>query len=44
LFTSGALAPLHFRFDEVHAAAPAPLCTILSGAMAPLGLYGFEHI
>ena len=41
LFTRGALAPLHFWFDEVHASAPAPLCAILSGAMAPLGLYGF---
>lgn len=44
LFTRGALAPLHFWFDEVHAAAPAPLCAILSGAMAPLALYGFARI
>ncbi len=43
LFTRGALAPLHFWFDEVHASAPAPLCAILSGAMAPLALYGFAR-
>lgn len=41
LFTRGALAPLHFWFDEAHASAPTPLCMILSGTMAPLALYGF---
>ncbi len=44
LFTRGALAPLHFWFDEVHANAPTPLCAILSGAMVPLALYGFVRI
>ncbi len=43
LFTRGALAPLHFWFDEAHASAPTPLCMILSGAMAPLALYGFAR-
>ena len=44
LFTRGALAPMQFWFDEVHATAPAPLNGILSGAMAPLALYGFARI
>ena len=43
LFTRGALAPLHFWFDEAHANAPTPLCMILSGTMAPLALYGFAR-
>ena len=43
LFTRGALVPLHFWFDEAHATAPTPLCMILSGAMAPLALYGFAR-
>ena len=44
LFTRGALAPLHFWFDETHASAPTPLCIVLSGAMAPLALYGFARL
>ena len=43
LFTRGALAPLHFWFDEAYASAPTPLCIVLSGAMAPLALYGFAR-
>ena len=44
LFTRGALVPLHFWFDEVHASAPTPLCVVLSGAMAPLALFGFLRL
>ncbi|MBD5634270.1 MAG: hypothetical protein IAI49_07300, partial [Candidatus Eremiobacteraeota bacterium] len=44
LFTRGALAPLHFWFDEVHGSAPTPLCVVLSGAMVPLAIYGFMRI
>jgi multicomponent Na+:H+ antiporter subunit D len=43
LFTRGGLVPLHFWFDEAHATAPTPLCIILSGAMAPLALFGFAR-
>ena len=41
LFTRGALVPLHWWFDEVHANAPTPLCVVLSGAMVPIAIYGF---
>jgi len=44
LFARGALAPLHFWFDEVHANAPTPLCVVLSGAMVPLALFGFVRL
>jgi len=43
LFTRGALAPVHFWLDEVHGSAPTPLCIVLTGAMLPLALYGFER-
>jgi len=44
LFTRGAIAPVHFWIDEVHASAPTPLCIVLTGAMLPLALYGFERM
>ena len=44
LFARGALVPLHFWFDEVHANAPTPLCVVLSGAMVPLALFGFVRL
>jgi multicomponent Na+:H+ antiporter subunit D len=44
LMVRAAIVPFHFWLADAHAASPAPVCALLSGAMVELGIFFIARI